>query len=69
MKLSVILSAKSELANELENKLEWMQNDIKSFKEQYADSEMPLYVVSEIEKTELKIKYIESILKTLSDIK
>ena len=69
MKLSVIFSAKSELADELENKIEWLKSDIKSFKEQYADTEMPLYVVSEIEKTELKIKYLETLLKTLSDIK
>ena len=69
MKLSTILSAKSELADELENKIEWLSRDVKSYKEQYSDSEMPLFVVSEMEKSELKINYLESILKSLPDLK
>ena len=44
-------------------------SDVKTYRESYADSEMPLYVVSEIEKSELKVKYLESILKSLADLK
>ena len=69
MKLSVILNAKSELADEIEKKIEWLSSDVKTYRESYADSEMPLYVVSEIEKSELKVKYLESILKSLADLK
>lgn len=69
MKLSAILSAKSEVANEIENKIEYLSNDLKSNKEMYADSEMPVWVIEENEKLSLKIKYYESILKLIPDLK
>ena len=69
MKLSAILSAKSELANEIENKIEYLSNDLKSNKEMYADSDMPAWVIEENEKLSLKIKYYESILKSIPELK
>ena len=69
MKLSAILSAKSELASEIENKIEYLSNDLKSNKEMYADSDMPAWVIEENEKLSLKIKYYESILKSIPELK
>ena len=69
MKLSEILSAKSEVANEIENKIEYLSNDLKSNKKMYADSEMPAWVIEENEKLSLKIKYYESILKSIPELK
>lgn len=69
MKLSAILSAKSELANEIENNIEYLTNDVKSNKEMYADSDMPEWVIQENEKLSLKIKYYESILKSIPELK
>ena len=69
MKLSAILSAKSELANEIENKIEHLTNGLNSNKEMYADSDMPAWVIEENEKLSLKIKYYESILKFIPDLK
>ena len=69
MKLSEILSAKSELANEIENTIEYLTNDVKSNKEMYADSDMPAWVIEENEKLSLKIKYYESILKSIPELK
>ena len=69
MKLSAILIAKSELAMEIENKIEYLNNDLKSNKENYADTDMPSWVADENEKLVLKIKYYESILKSIPDLK
>lgn len=69
MKLSAILSAKSELANEIENKIEYLTNALSSNKEMNADSVMPEWVVEENERLSLKIKYYESILKSIPDLK
>lgn len=69
MKLSAILSAKSELACEIENKIEYLNNDMKSNKEMYADSDMPSWVIDENEKLSLKIKYYEAILKSIPELK
>lgn len=69
MKLSAILSAKSELANEIEDRIEYLSNHVKSNKEMYADSEMPTWAIEENEKLSLKIKYYEYILKSISDLK
>lgn len=69
MKLSAILSAKSELAIEIEDRIEYLNNSIKSNKEIYADSETPSWVNEENEKLSLKIKYYETILKSIPDLK
>lgn len=69
MKLSAILSAKSEVAIEIENKIEYLTNDVKSNKEMFADSDMPVWVIDENEKLSLKIKFYESILKSIPDLK
>ena len=42
---------------------------MKSNKEMYADSEMPAWVIEENEKLSLKIKYYESILKSIPELK
>ena len=69
MKLSAILSAKSEVANEIEDKIEFLNNSIKSNKEIYADTDVPTWIIEDNEKISLKIKYYESILKLVPDIK
>lgn len=67
MKLSAILSAKSELANEIEYKIENLKSEIEHNITYYEgeNSVMPDYVKEENEKINLKIKYYEAILKTV----
>ena len=69
MKLSVILSAKSELANEIEERIEYLDSILKANKEKYADSDEYSWVTEENEKLSLKIKYYESFLKSIPDLK
>ena len=65
MKLSVILSAKSEVANEIEYKIESLKDEIKQNLECYADSDAPAWVLATNEQNELKIKYYETLLKSV----
>ena len=65
MKLSVILNAKSEVANEIEYKIESLKDEIKQTLECYKDSDVPSWVSATNEVNELKIKYYESLLKNV----
>ena len=68
MKLSVILNAKSEVANEIEYKIESLKDEIKQTLECYKDSDVPVWVYATNEVNELKIKYYESLLKNVSGL-
>jgi len=65
MKLSAILSAKSEVANEIENKIESIKHEIKMNNDCYPDSNYPEWVLECNAQNELKIKYYEALLKTV----
>jgi len=65
MKLSAILSAKSEVANEIEYKIESLKHEIKSNIEYYDGSDIPEWVLESNAQNELKIKYYESLLKSV----
>lgn len=65
MKLSAILNAKSEVANEIEYKIESLKDEIKNNLECYQDSDAPAWVLTTNETNELKIKYYESLLKSV----
>lgn len=65
MKLSAILNAKSEVANEIEYKIESLKNEIKQNLESYADADAPAWILETNEQNELKIKYYESLLKSV----
>lgn len=65
MKLSAILNAKSEIANEIEYKIESLKDEIKNNLECYQDSDVPEWVLATNETNELKIKYYESLLKSV----
>ena len=69
MKLSAILSAKSEIADEIENKIEYLHSILKMNNEQYTDTDAHPWVIEENEKLSLKIKYYETFLKTIPDLK
>lgn len=69
MKLSAILSAKSELANEIEDRIEFLNNAIKANNESYVDDHVSSWVSEVNEELSLKIKYYEAILKLIPDLK
>lgn len=65
MKLSAILVAKSEVANEIEYKIESLKHEIKSNLDCYADSVVPEWIIESNAQNELKIKYYETLLKSV----
>jgi hypothetical protein len=65
MKLSAILTAKSEVAEEIEHQIERCKNEIKENQECYEDSVAPDWILKNNEQNELKIKYYESLLKSV----
>lgn len=65
MKLSAILSAKSEVAIEIEHKIESLKHEIKSNLDCYADSVVPEWIIEINAQNELKIKYYETLLKSV----
>ena len=65
MKLSAILTAKSEVANEIECKIESLKDEIKCNIEYYEGSDIPEGVTELNAHNELKIKYYEQLLKTV----
>lgn len=65
MKLSAILSAKSEVANEIEQRIEYLKRDIKSNIEGYEGNEIPEWILESNAQNELKIKYYETLLKSV----
>ena len=65
MKLSAILSAKSEVANEIEYKIESLKHEIHSNLDNYAGSDVPEWILETNAQNELKIKYYETLLKSV----
>lgn len=65
MKLSAILSAKSEVANEIEYKIESLKHEIKSNIDCYDGADIPEWVIESNAQNELKIKYYETLLKSV----
>lgn len=65
MKLSAILSAKSDVANEIEYKIESLKHEIKSNIDCYDGADIPEWVQETNAQNELKIKYYEQLLKSV----
>ena len=65
MKLSAILFAKSEVANEIEYKIESLKHEIQSNLVNYAGSDVPEWILETNAQNELKIKYYETFLKSV----
>ena len=65
MKLSAILFAKSEVANEIEYKIESLKHEIQSNLVNYAGSDVPEWILETNAQNELKIKYYETLLKSV----
>lgn len=63
MKLSTILSAKSEIANEIEGRIENLDCQIKSNLQCYEGSDKPEWVIEENDLKELKIQFYKQLLK------